>query len=61
MAGRTQNHYHIRCVRCGKVEDAPVEFNHQLEQLVRERSDYKITGHIPEFIGVYPICRSEED
>ena len=55
--GITKNHYHLRCIYCGKVEDAPIETVDKLENAVREKSDYSILGHKLEFIGICPKCR----
>ena len=55
--GITKNHYHLRCIYCGKVEDAPIETVDKLENAIREKSDYSIIGHKLEFIGICPECR----
>ena len=55
--GITKNHYHLRCIYCGKVEDAPIETVDRLENAIREKSDYSIIGHKLEFIGICPECR----
>ena len=59
--GITKNHYHLRCIYCGKVEDAPIETVDKLENAVREKSDYSILGHKLEFIGICPKCRKNEN
>lgn len=55
--GTTNNHYHVRCLRCGKIQDAPVEPVANLEAVLRERTDYEITGHRLEFVGLCPKCK----
>ncbi len=55
--GRANNHYHVRCTGCGRVEDAPVEPMASLEDRLRDATDYEITGHRLEFIGLCPQCR----
>jgi Fur family ferric uptake transcriptional regulator len=57
--GNTGSHYHIRCIRCGRVEDAPVEPVDNIEGAIREVSDYSIIGHRVEFFGICPICSKE--
>ena len=57
--GNTGSHYHIRCIRCGRVEDAPVEPVDNIEGAIREVSDYNIIGHRVEFFGICPICSKE--
>lgn len=59
--GITKNHYHIRCIRCGKVVDAPVETINRLDDKVRGQTDYMIMGHRLEYIGICPDCRKKED
>jgi Fe2+ or Zn2+ uptake regulation protein len=57
--GITKNHYHIRCIHCGRVEDAPIETVDKLENAIREISDYSIIGHKLEFIGICPRCEEK--
>ena len=59
--GKTDNHYHIRCINCGRVEDAPIETVDKLENTIREISDYSIVGHKLEFIGICPDCGKKEN
>ena len=58
--GKTENHYHIRCVSCGRVEDAPVESFDKLEEAMQKKSNYSILGHRLEFLGICPVCRAKE-
>ena len=58
--GNTENHYHIRCVSCGRVEDAPVESLDNVEKAIRSHSDYSILGHRLEFMGLCPDCRKRQ-
>ena len=55
--GTIENHYHVRCIRCGRVEDAPIEPLAALEDTLRELSDYEIIGHRLKFIGICPQCK----
>jgi Fur family ferric uptake transcriptional regulator len=57
--GDTKDHYHLRCVSCGRVEDAPMISVDGLEDAVRNQSDYSITGHRLEFMGICPACRQD--
>jgi Fur family ferric uptake transcriptional regulator len=59
--GNPCNHYHIRCIYCGRVEDAPIKMIDTIEQEVRMASDYTILAHRLEFIGVCPACRRKMD
>jgi Fe2+ or Zn2+ uptake regulation protein len=58
--GDPRNHYHIRCIHCGTVEDAPIEIVDTIEQDIREASDYTILAHRLEFIGVCPACKKND-
>lgn len=53
----TDNHYHIRCSNCGKVDDIDTPV---LEELVKEAaasSSYQVLGHHVEFSGICPGCQ----
>ena len=57
--GDPDRHYHVRCERCGKVDDVngvPEQIGHGQ---VRSRHGFKITGHRLDFLGVCPECRSQ--
>jgi Fe2+ or Zn2+ uptake regulation protein len=55
--GNVGNHYHVRCMGCGSIEDVPLEPLAALENAVRGMSDYEITGSCLEFIGICPQCK----
>jgi len=57
--GVAENHYHIRCIRCDRVVDAPVDFDPALDQKLKSISDFDIIGHRLEFIGICPACRKQ--
>jgi Fe2+ or Zn2+ uptake regulation protein len=57
--GITRKHYHLRCIYCGSVEDAPMAPMENLEHAIREKCDYRILDHKLEFIGICPRCRSQ--
>jgi Fur family ferric uptake transcriptional regulator len=57
--GSTRDHYHVRCVGCGELEDVPVEPLQDLEASVRTRTRFEIIGHRLNFIGLCPNCRRE--
>ncbi len=53
--GDTSEHCHIRCVRCDRIADAPLpDVKFDLEQV--ESSDFEITGHRLEFLGLCSEC-----
>lgn len=54
--GNPDNHYHIRCLRCGRLDDAPSEVETGLEKKMGPHTGYTIIGHRLEFIGICPEC-----
>jgi Fur family ferric uptake transcriptional regulator len=57
--GAVQSHYHVRCSRCGCVQDVVMQPVRDLEDKLRGQCDFEIVGHRLEFIGVCPACRSQ--
>jgi len=56
----TNRHYHIRCVRCDRVDDAPIAPLNQLEDELYEATVFEIIGHNLEFTGLCPKCSEKE-
>jgi Fur family ferric uptake transcriptional regulator len=54
--GNPDKHYHIRCIHCGSVEDAPIAPLNRLEDKLYGSTVYNIVGHRLEFIGLCPEC-----
>ena len=54
--GVAENHYHIRCIHCDRVDDAPLEFDVAINHELKSATDFKIIGHKLEFIGICPDC-----
>ena len=52
-------HYHIRCTRCGRVDDAPIAPLKQLENELYGATVYTIIGHRLEFVGLCPACTKQ--
>lgn len=52
----TQKHYHIRCLNCNRVDDAPLAPLNQLENELYEATVFEIIGHNLEFTGLCPKC-----
>lgn len=55
--GNPEQHYHIRCTSCGRVDDIIVDPPHELDNLMHEIDGYKITGCNVEFFGICENCR----
>ena len=59
--GNPENHYHIRCVKCERIADAPVEVHENLEKNIKNKTDFKVFGHRVEFLGLCPECFRKAD
>ncbi len=55
------NHHHVRCIRCGRVDDVAGELPISVEQAFSDTHGYQITGYRLELVGVCPQCQSEQD
>lgn len=51
------SHYHVRCTKCQKVEDVPVEPLRQLEYDLSKITGFKIVNHELMFFGICPTCQ----
>lgn len=54
--GTTENHYHIRCSICGRVDDVPMEVVGSLEETAEKHCGYRVMSHRIEFTGICPDC-----
>ena len=54
--GNPDKHYHIRCMHCGCVDDAPIAPLSQLENKLYGSTVFTIMGHRLEFLGLCPEC-----
>lgn len=58
--GNSGKHYHIRCMHCGRVDDAPIAPLSRLEDELYESTVYTIMGHRLEFVGLCPECSKND-
>lgn len=56
--GNTGNHYHLRCVECGRIIDFTTSPLKEIEETLSKLADYEIIGHRLELIGVCSTCKS---
>ncbi len=56
----TKKHYHIRCVRCSRVDDAPIAPLNKLDNELYGATVFEIIGHNLEFTGLCPECSRKE-
>ena len=54
--GMTEDHYHLRCTRCGKIEDVEMEPLKHVETQIKKQSGFQVMGHQLEFYGLCPAC-----
>lgn len=55
--GDTSEHYHIRCVECGRVDDVMEEARSWVGPLPSRVGGYRVVGHRLELLGVCPRCQ----
>ncbi|MCX5874311.1 MAG: transcriptional repressor [Deltaproteobacteria bacterium] len=58
--GTVANHYHIKCVKCGRVDDLDLPAINLINDTVITVCDYEVLWHRLEFAGVCPECRSSK-
>ncbi|UKL13887.1 Fur family transcriptional regulator [Dissulfurimicrobium hydrothermale] len=55
----TSNHYHIKCIKCGRVDDIPAIQLNEIERAVTDPCGYTVLGHRLEFEGICPGCKKK--
>jgi Fur family ferric uptake transcriptional regulator len=53
-----ERHYHVCCVKCGRVEDVHEAHRELLGIEVSEIQGFDILGHKLQFTGICPECRA---
>ncbi|MDX9834527.1 MAG: transcriptional repressor [Desulfobulbus sp.] len=56
----TNDHYHIRCSVCGRVDDIDVPVIKDLASQAATATPYQILGHHIEFAGICTSCQKED-
>ncbi len=59
--GNVQRHDHLRCMRCGRVDDVSAAPLDLLGDMANDWGGYQILGHRLEFFGICPQCRGRQD
>lgn len=59
--GIPAKHYHIRCINCERVDDAPIAPLNRLEDKLYGTTVYTIMGHRLEFMGLCPECSKNKE
>jgi Fur family ferric uptake transcriptional regulator/Fur family peroxide stress response transcriptional regulator len=52
------NHYHARCVKCGRVFDVDMEYIADMEKSIKNTHGFEFTGHDIVFKGICSECKS---
>jgi len=58
--GIVGNHYHVRCLECGRVEDVSSPPLSELNNAFNGFTGYEILWHRLEFVGLCPRCKGKE-
>lgn len=58
--GDTAEHYHVRCVKCGRVADLPGRPVVHFEREREGKTDFRILGFKIELLGICPDCNEPE-
>jgi Fur family peroxide stress response transcriptional regulator len=53
---RLDAHYHLLCLKCGRVADVPVEYNTGFDLIAGKRSGCMIESHGILFKGICSSC-----
>ncbi|MEW6500799.1 MAG: Fur family transcriptional regulator [Thermodesulfobacteriota bacterium] len=54
----TSNHYHVRCLRCGRVDDLDLPPDPGVEKAAAQKTRFRILRHRLEFSGLCPECQN---
>ena len=54
--GDISPHYHIRCIKCNRVDDIFIKMDRGLEKSATSCCDYKILDHHVQFSGICSKC-----
>lgn len=57
--GTPDNHYHISCEKCGRVDDILMSPWKKLNEKASYATHYKIKSHRIEFYGLCPKCKNK--
>ena len=54
---RCHDHYHARCLGCGRLFDIEMDYIADLEKAVKDAHGFAISGHDILFNGLCPACQ----
>ena len=59
--GNSKGHHHVKCQKCGKVNDVHDIPWVKIGEQIQVESGYKINGYKMQFLGICPDCQKETD
>ena len=59
--GNATTHYHIRCTKCGRVDDLDLPTDANIEKEASKVTDFQILRHRLEFSGICPDCKPKKN
>jgi Fur family ferric uptake transcriptional regulator len=60
--GRTDRHYHIRCLTCGRVDDLPIQPIQAIDEALQSVTEFEVVSYRIEFLGICGCCkRTKQD
>lgn len=54
----SNNHYHAKCIMCGRVFDVDMEYIVDMEKSIKDTHGFVFTGHDIVFKGICSECKS---
>ena len=57
---RQEKHYHLFCVGCGAVTDAPLAYRQLLDRQVESDTGFAVERHRMIFEGLCPACQAKQ-
>jgi len=58
--GNVEEHHHVRCVECGRIDDVPAHVVDMKKGEFKRFSDFEFLGYDIEFFGLCPGCKKLE-
>ncbi len=55
---QTHDHYHVRCLKCGRVFDIDMDVITPMEERINDTHGFLFLGCEIVFNGICPVCRS---
>lgn len=58
---RCDNHFHVKCEKCGRVFDVDMEYVTDLEKSIKDDRGFAFTGYDILFHGICPDCQKSSE